>query len=201
MTTLAVVLAAGAGSRFAGAVHKLDAVLGDGRTVSDHAIDAAIASGIGPVLVVTGSTARNVPEGATAVGNPDWEQGQATSLQAAIAVAHREGADAIVVGLADQPLIEPEAWRQVAASRSPIAVATYPETGDAPRNPVRLDRSVWSLLPTTGDHGARDLIRTRPDLVERVPCRGSAADVDTIEDLARVEDMGPWQNSSSTNSR
>lgn len=200
MTTLAVLLGAGGGSRFAGPGHKLTAVLGDGRTVAEHSIAAAVASGIGPVVVVTGAVELAVPDGVTVIANAEWAAGQAGSLQAAVRAAERVGAEAIVVGLADQPLVSAEAWRLLAAARSPIAVATYPESGAQPRNPVRLHRSVWPLLATTGDHGARDVIRSRPDLVEPVPCPGSAADVDTLEDLQRLEDLGPWQSSSSTSS-
>lgn len=197
-TTLAVVLAAGSGSRYGGPHHKLHAELPDGRSVAAHALAAAAASGIGPLLVVTGATTLQLPDRAIEVPNPRWAEGQATSLQAAVAEADQRGAEAIVVGLADQPLVTPEAWRAVAASRSPIAVATYADSGDAPRNPVRLHRSVWPRLATDGDHGARDLIRLHPELVERVPCPGSADDVDRPQDLTRLEQR--WQSNSSTNS-
>lgn len=197
--TLAVVLAAGGGSRFAGPTHKLEAEL-DGVPIVDLAVRHAIDSGVGPVVVVSGASIPALTSAAdaladgrlTVVHNPRWAEGQSTSLQVAVDEARRRHVHAIVVGLADQPFVEPAAWRSVASSRSPIAVATY---GDAMRNPVRLHHAVWPLLPTTGDHGARDLVRLRPELVERIPCQGSAADIDTLEDLRS------WQNRSSTNSR
>ena len=43
--TLVVVLAAGAGSRYSGDTHKLEAVVRD-RTVAEHSIVAAMASGV-----------------------------------------------------------------------------------------------------------------------------------------------------------
>lgn len=194
-TTIAVVLAAGAGTRFGGTGHKLDAEL-DGRSIADRAVSAAVASDIGPVVVVAGAIRPELPTLADALAdgrvamldNPDWADGQSTSLQVAIAEADRRHAHAVVVGLADQPFVAPSAWRAVAASTSPIAVAEYPE---GRRNPVRLHRSVWPLLPTTGDHGARHLIRERPELVEPVPCTGSPADIDTVDDLRT------WRNGSS----
>ena len=81
---LAVVLAAGGGTRFAGSVHKLLAER-DGRTVVEHAI-AAAHEALGDVLVVTG--AAPLPDAVTAmsgvrlVHNPNWADGQATSLGA-----------------------------------------------------------------------------------------------------------------------
>jgi CTP:molybdopterin cytidylyltransferase MocA len=130
--------------------------------------------------------------GVRVLHHPRWWEGQASSLHAAIAEADRLGASAVVVGLGDQPSIDPSAWRAVAAASSPIAIATY---AGLPRNPVRLHRSVWDLLPTTGDEGARVLMRVRPDLVQQVPCQGSPVDIDTAKDLAQ------WQSRSSTNSQ
>jgi CTP:molybdopterin cytidylyltransferase MocA len=151
-------------------------------TVSGRAIGAARAAGIGPVVVVVGATdlPADVTAGCVIVRNPNWAEGQATSVQSAVTAAREQGADAVVIGLADQPFVTPDAWRAVAAATSPIAVATY----DGVRgNPVRLHESVWSLLPVSGDSGARDLIRLRPELVSEVACAGSSADIDTQEDL------------------
>jgi CTP:molybdopterin cytidylyltransferase MocA len=189
------VLAAGGGTRFTGSGHKLLAER-DGRAVVEYAVDAAL-GGVGRVLVVAGATPlpdsiASLP-GVRVIRHPGWAHGQATTLAAALAEASTDDAlDAVVVGLGDQPGIPAEAWRRVAAATAPIAIATY---DGRRRNPVRLQRSIWPLLPTTGDEGARALVRLRPDLVEEVPCSGSADDIDTLEDLLR------WQSKSSTNSR
>ena len=189
-----VLLAAGAGSRFEGTGHKLSATIvesGTGRagTVIERALASALASGVGPVVVVTGAVPDVVPEAlaatVTCCHNPRWADGQITSVRAGIEAARAMGAHAVVIGLADQPFIEPSAWRSVADEPGPIAVATY----DGRRaNPVKLDAGVWDLLPATGDEGARALMRIRPDLVREVACGGSPADIDTTEDLRR------WQS-------
>ncbi len=178
-----MILAGGEGVRFEGATHKLLAPL-RGRPVVRWALDAAIAAELDETIVVTGAVALDhvVPPGVTVVRNERWVDGQAASLAAAIdAVGARH--DALVVGLGDQPFLEPAAWRAIAATRSAgIAVATY---GGRRGHPVRLDRSIWDQLARTGDVGARDLMLGRPDLVCEVPCDGQPADIDTREDLAR----------------
>jgi molybdenum cofactor cytidylyltransferase len=191
---IGIVLAAGGGSRFLAPHHKLLAELG-ARSVVEHAVAAASESRIGPLIVVSGAVALPAAiartPGVQVVHNRHWAEGQATSLHAGVTAAEAAGADAVVVGLGDQPFVLASAWQALAATPAAIAVATY---AGLRRNPVRLGREVWPLLPSSGDEGARIVIGLRPDLVQEVPCQGSPADIDTVEDLAQ------WQNSSSTNS-
>lgn len=182
---LAVVLAAGAGERWTGPGHKLMTMF-RGKPLVVRAIEHAVASGL-DVLVVHGAVdltglARGC--GARVVLNPRWTDGQASSLGIACDVAAREGFDAIVVGLGDQPFLRPSAWAAVAGAAADldIVVAGY----DGVRgHPVRLAASIWPMLDTAADHGAGELLRNRPDLVREVACEGSPADIDTVEDLHR----------------
>ena len=188
MTIAAVVLAAGGGSRFTssgGSGPKQLACVG-GVALVDLVLATARAAELDEVVLVDGSTdlSDRASNHVVVLHNPAWSDGIATSLQVALAHAGSRGHDAVVVGLADQPGVSEDAWRALAAAppRPPLAVATY----DGRRaNPVRLDASIWELLPTRGDEGARALMRDRPDLVGEVPCIGDQTDVDTLEDLAR----------------
>ena len=174
-----MVLAAGGASRFTGETHKLLAPF-RGRPLVHWAVEAATGAGLDDVLVVTGPVDLGLD--VTTVVNERWAEGMATSLLVAVGQARDRGHDAIVVGLGDQPLVPSQAWRAVASSEAPVAVATFQGRR---RPPVRLAASVWHLLPTAGDEGARALMRERPDLVTEVACDGQPADIDTAEDLAR----------------
>jgi CTP:molybdopterin cytidylyltransferase MocA len=182
VTVAAVLLAAGGGSRFSGPTHKLLALL-RGKPVVLWAVEAALAAGLDETLVITGAAGLTelLPPAVRTVPNSDWAEGQATSLQVAIEAARQGHHDAVVVGLADQPFIPPSAWRQVADAPGPIAVATY---DGRRRNPVKLAKEVWPLLPSTGDEGARRLIRLHPEWVSEVSCTGDPGDIDTVEDLS-----------------
>jgi molybdenum cofactor cytidylyltransferase len=203
--TAVVILAAGAGSRFDGPGHKLSARLPADAlappsgprpetTVIERALGHALEAGIGPVIVVTGAAPDVVPPGLADHlvfrHNDRWADGQLTSLLVGLDAAAELGAEIVVVGLADQPGIAPSDWRTVAAAAGSIVVATY---AGRRANPVKLDAEaqhlVRTLLPATGDEGARALMRLRPELVREVPCTGSPDDIDTEEDLRR------WQNS------
>jgi molybdenum cofactor cytidylyltransferase len=184
-TLVAVLLAAGGGTRFAGPGHKLLAVL-DGRPVYRHALDAVREAGVGEVVVVTGAAELDLPPDVRSVHNPRWADGQATSLALGLDAAGTDpSVTHAIVGLADQPLVPPSAWRAVALATTdaPIVVATY--DGRRGPNPVRLRRDAWALIARDGDEGARHLIRERPEWVQEVPCSGSPADIDTLEDLKR----------------
>jgi molybdenum cofactor cytidylyltransferase len=176
MSVAAVVLAAGGSVRFRDGA-KL-AALFRGRPLVSWAVEAALEAALDETIVVTGSAELTLPAGVKEIGNDDWAEGLASSLTCAIdACGHH---DAIVVALGDMPFITPEAWRSLAMSTSPIAVATYEGRRS---HPVRLARDVWPLLPRSGDEGAREVMRLRPDLVQEIPCVGRPVDIDTVEDL------------------
>lgn len=192
--TVAILLAAGGGSRFEATEHKLTALI-SGRSVCSWSLQHLLEANFEKIVVVTGAinlTAAleiekiNSSKSVQMIHNPLWQSGLASSLQCGIDVARDLGAQAVVVGLADQPAVLATAWRQVAASTSPLAVATY----DGVRgNPVRLHAELWQLLPETGDDGARLLFRSHRDLIEEIPCPGSAQDVDTVSDLENIRQI------------
>lgn len=184
MSRAAVILAAGAGTRFGGPGEKLRSRL-KGEPLVLRAIGPAAAAGLDELIVVTGADDLSdlLPGDATVLVNEGWAEGQASSLQVAIDWSHRQGHTSVVVGLGDMPWLTTEAWSAVSgAEGGPIVVATYRGRRG---HPVRLDAEVWPSLPLGGDEGARSLIARHPELVTEVACSGRPADIDTREDLRR----------------
>jgi molybdenum cofactor cytidylyltransferase len=193
--TVAVVLAAGGGTRFRQSAaardlpvsHKLLAPL-RGSTVFECALSNVCEAGFATVLVISGAAAlplARLPQQVEMVHNPRWAEGQATSLGLALdTLASRPHITKVVVGLGDQPFIPAQTWRAVAlaAPDARIVIATY---DGHRRNPVRIDRSLWDLTPREGDEGARSLFRGNEALITELACQGDPADIDTAEDLLR----------------
>jgi molybdenum cofactor cytidylyltransferase len=195
LSIAAAILAAGRGSRLGGDGSK-PLLEWRGRPLVAWALDAALASGLRPVVVVVGYRADDVraalPDdpGLVVVDNPGWEEGIASSLRVVLGTLEPLAeVNAVCVGLADQPRTGPDAYRRLGAAQrdgAELAVATF---GGHRANPVLLSRSLWGeALQLEGDAGARVLMGSHP--VVEVPCddTGSAADVDTLEDLVRLQE-------------
>jgi molybdenum cofactor cytidylyltransferase len=185
MSQAAVILAAGAGSRFGGNAGEKLLAPTHGRPLLAHAIAPAREAGFEELVIVEGPTDLReiVPDDATLLRNGQWRDGQGTSLRVAIDWCQRQGHDSVVVGLGDLPGLTAEAWRAVAdAPGGPIVIATYRGRRG---HPVRLDADVWPSLPIDGDEGARVVISRHPELVTEVACSGKPVDIDTREDLRR----------------
>jgi CTP:molybdopterin cytidylyltransferase MocA len=218
-TVAGVLLAAGEGSRFGGPKALVEL---DGQTLAERGVGLLRAGGADPILVVTGATEVQIPgthtvynpEWRTGMGSSlraalnaltspedaspedaspeDASPEDASPEDASPEDAGPEEVGAVVVALADQPLVGPESVaRLIAAYRAgaSVAVATY---DGQPRNPVLLAREHWPevIATATGDTGARAFLRARADLVSLIECgdTGRPDDIDTPADLARITD-------------
>jgi len=193
-TVAGVLLAAGEGSRFGQPKALVEL---NGQTLAERGVGLLRAGGTDPILVVTGAVPLEL-DGTVTVDNPQWRTGMGSSLRAALQALTEtaRGPDsdtdigAVVVALADQPLVGAEAVaRLIAAYRDGASVAVAAYDG-RPRNPVLLAREHWPevIATATGDQGARTFLRTRPELVTLVECgdTGRPDDIDTPADLARI---------------
>jgi len=177
----AVILAAGLGRRFGGP--KAGARL-RGRTLLAHVVALARAAGLDPVIAVVPATP-DVPKGVLPVVNAKPERGLSSSLQLGIG-AVPPGRAALVL-LVDQPTLAPESIAAVLAARGRRHILAAQSSGRlAP--PVLLEPEAFPVVAKlAGDIGLREVFQRYPDLVHAVPVPMHAPDIDTRQDLARLE--------------
>ncbi|TXR52275.1 DUF4031 domain-containing protein [Quadrisphaera setariae] len=167
--TTAVLLAAGAGTRFGGP--KALARDDDGEPWLVQRVRALRDGGCDRVLVVLGAQAGSarqlVPPGADVVVAQDWADGMSASLRAGLAAlaAAEPPVAAALVALVDTPGLRPDVVRRVLGAvptprptPSALARATY---GGRPGHPVLLGRAHWSAAAAAarGDRGAGPYLR------------------------------------------
>lgn len=165
-------------------------------------VENALAAPLGEVIVVTGhereaveAALRGLP--VRVVYNPDYAQGQSTSLQAGVRAAS-PGCECFVFFLGDQPLIGPEVvttlLERFRRDHPPIVVPVF---AGRRGNPVLVHAGLRrELLSLSGDAGARPLLEARADSVAAVEVDTPAVrmDVDREEDYEaclKVFETGP----------
>jgi CTP:molybdopterin cytidylyltransferase MocA len=191
-----VLLAAGAGSRFgSGGVPKVLRPF-RGRPLLTWPLAALRDGGVDRVVVVLGARADEVVAGAglgdaTVVRCAEWSESLSTSLRTGVRAAAKGGADAVVIALADQPLLDARAIARVIAARAPSQFnairATY---AGVPGHPTLLESGTFGAVEDLrGDTGARALLSEPVTHVGLVACDGLGRpdDVDTPAALARLE--------------
>jgi nicotine blue oxidoreductase len=170
----AVVLAAGAASRFGSPKQRL--LLGP-------VLERVRRSHVEEVVVVLG--AHELETDAPVVHCPDWERGAGASLRCGLQ-ALPAGAEAAVVVLADGPELDPAAIdRVIAAWRerpAPVVAASY---GGTRLHPVLLAREVWPQIP---DDGAKNLDAVLVACDDLSP----PGDVDFADEVP--ERLKPWSS-------
>ena len=188
----ALVLAAGQGRRMGGP-NKLLAEIG-GRSLVRGAAEAALGSRATSVTVVTGHEHQAIEMALEGLAvdfrfNPDYRDGLSTSLRTGIAALSAE-ADAVLVLLADMPLLTPalldlliEAFES--GRDEPIVV---PTSGGRRGNPVLWPRRFFAeLMQVEGDTGARHRLGVHAgEIVEVEIGEAAALDLDTPKALANV---------------
>jgi molybdenum cofactor cytidylyltransferase len=197
MSVAAVVLAAGAASRFGGG--KLLAVL-DGRPILQHVLDSLVAAGLDDTVVVLGGSAVEVESaiewrGERRVVNPRPDEGLSSSLRIGLANVE-ESAGSILVVLGDQPRVRPSTIRRLVevAASAPDAAFVVPRYVDGSNpNPVLVRRAAVPLADVlVGDQGFGSIIARHPAVVE-VAISSVNPDVDTRADLAGLAGNGEQQ--------
>ena len=180
-----IVPAAGLGSRFGGAVHKLEQDF-DGSTVLGSTVRHAIESQL-PVLVVT--TAALAPLVGRLLATRDIvvltaaQAARGMGASIAVGVSERSGASGWLVLPGDMPLVRPGTLLAVAGAlqQHPVAYAQYRGRRG---HPVAFAAELYSeLIQISGDDGARRVMQRYPAHGQDVDDPGVLLDVDTPGDL------------------
>jgi molybdenum cofactor cytidylyltransferase len=190
-----ILLTAGTSSRF-GETNKLLAPL-DGDPLVRHAARTLVEAGLDPLVAVVGHESDRVAValdglGFTVVVNPDYAEGQATSVRRGVEALDGESVESVeaaVFALGDMPTVAPESVRALVdvfrtSEWTALAAAFEGERG----NPVLFDRCHFdALTDVSGDRGGRRVFREggRSALVETGD-EGVRRDVDTPADLDRL---------------
>jgi molybdenum cofactor cytidylyltransferase len=190
--TAAIVLAAGASSRF-GSTKALAPFRG--RELLQHVLDAASRFEFAEVVVVLGHDADEIERrlewrSEKRVLNPDPDAGLSSSLLVGLAGVS-PASDAALIMLGDQPLVRAHVIERLLAAfesdGAPILVPRYHDGGGP--NPLLIHRRAWPLaFEARADRGLGPVLRDHRDLVAEVAVEGSNPDVDSPADLAALED-------------
>lgn len=188
-TIFAAILAAGSSSRFGSL--KLAANL-HGVPLLRHAVEIATEVFGSRVITVVGherETALKLlqPYAGFVVVNEDYEQGLGTSIATA-ASASRGRADALILLLADQPLVTAAHLRALMNSWTGADNAIVATAFDDTVGPPVLfpSRAFPALATLSGDQGARALFHDSRFRLHTVRCDAAAVDIDTPQDLLQL---------------
>ena len=191
MSTVGLVLAAGAGRRLGGPKALVRLTEG-GPTLVETAVACVLAGGCDRVVAVVGAAGEQAAAlvagtGAEVVHADDWDEGMGASLRAGLAHLDEGDDDLALVSLVDLPDVTAAVVARVLASvvgdrRAALVRAAY---GGVPGHPVVLGRDHWAAVRTTarGDRGARDHLSATPHVLVECGDLATGRDLDTSDDL------------------
>ena len=184
------VLAAGQSTRFG--TNKLDAIVA-GKPLGSFALDNALAVGASNLVIVV---AEPVPEFASSASdtgrakliiNPNAHEGLSTSVSLAAQDAIATDADALLLLLADMPLVTTETLRQLAVSVAPERPAAVRHIDGNAGIPACFPRDQFAALTALrGDRGAGILLHQAQNLTLIAAGARELRDIDTPNDLEIV---------------
>jgi molybdenum cofactor cytidylyltransferase len=185
----AIVLAAGAASRFGSAKQLVR--IGDRPLLSLIAGRAAEVVGQALIVVLGARAAELAPllkhSAAAVVVNRDWSEGLASSIRAGV-TRLPPACTGVMLLLADQACVTAEDLRRLAGAwrRQPLCVAAA-QYGATSGVPAIFPRHLFGELgELRGDSGARQLLKRHADRLVKVRMPSAAFDLDTPDDLLEL---------------
>jgi molybdenum cofactor cytidylyltransferase len=191
-----LILAAGPSHRFGKPKQLLDY---KGKTVVENAIDQAIKSNVGPVIVVTGANYTKIEkvikkqDSVMTVHNPSWNKGLSFSIQKGLNFARKSYPNlyGMLVMLCDQPLITYEHIVDMVRSHyaygKKIIASGY---GGSYGVPVFFHKTIFGYLEKiTEKDGAKSIISKLKQDVHVIPNPDAEFDIDTPDDYKKLLKM------------
>lgn len=181
--TGAVIIGAGAGTRFGGP--KAMATLPDGRTFLDVVVATVQAAGLGPIVAVLPPGVQ-APAGVRVVTNANPASEQIASTRLGLAQLTNVAVSAAVLWPVDHPFIRLETVLALLdGARRTGAAIVLPTHDSRGGHPTMFHRDTWRELMTVATGGARSVIQADASRVLRVavPDPGVLRGVNTPADL------------------
>ena len=181
-----ILLCAGRSSRFAGG-SKLEANLG-GKPVGDHVSGLlAVMPFAARIAVVSQTGFRPHAHDFTITENSNPASGLGHSLSLGLRALGDLDVDAVLIALADMPLVSARHLCRLIAAYDAIGDIVGSSSGTTPMPPAIFPKASFpDLLNSQGDKGARTLL-AKAQLV--LASADELLDIDTEDDLARAEDL------------
>jgi molybdenum cofactor cytidylyltransferase len=194
--TAGIILAAGEARRFGQPKQLLDY---HGQPFVRTVAKTALASGLSPVMVVTGANAEAVEAAVydlpvTISRNADWQNGQSSSIKTGLqalplsSLRGKEGIGAAIFLLADQPQVTSTVIHALIEEHTQtLASILAPMVASQRANPVLFDRVTFpDLMSLTGDVGGRAIFGKYQVIYLPWHDESLLLDVDTPKDLERI---------------
>lgn len=183
-----IILAAGASTRLGRPKQTLDF---QQKSLVKHAINSALNSQLGPVIVVIGANEKEVllaieNEPVVIAINSNWKDGMSSSIQAGLIKLLQENnnIDDVILMVCDQPHVSETILKNLVdtkrSANKPIVACSY---RDAVGVPALFDHCFFSaLLSLTGEEGGKKILLNNSADTAVILFPGGSVDIDTMED-------------------
>ncbi len=156
---------------------------------------SAIASGLDPIHIIAGEEFHRISEivndlPVQVIENPDWNEGQSTSLRTGIKSLPKRVGGAVFL-LVDQPQIPVTLIRKLITEHAiTMAPIILPESGGRRANPVLFDRKTFhALTEVQGDVGGRIIFSQFPVHPIQWFDETILLDIDTPDDYQKLLEL------------
>ena len=167
-----------------------------GKSLLRLSIEAALGTGLQPLLVVLGANHKLLEnemkgmEGIRLVMNKEWKEGMAASIRCGVeeALKTKPDLEGLMIMVCDQPYVSTVLLKSIFYAQQnsgmPVVAANYQHHAGVP---ALFHKSFFNkLMELRGDTGARKLLKENANQVDLVPFPGGGTDIDTREDYLKL---------------